>query len=244
LALGADEDDAKSTAMLAAFVHVRMLPVYEKLGDLSDTQKQQIRAVELALVRWAKANPNNTEQQCDDQFFPQLRQLLSSDQQKKLDDLLVERARRRVATDTAMHVRQIGLALTFYSFDHQYNMPPDLGALITMKNSLPPIMFLAGGSKAKVPANFDKLDPALKAEWVDVKTDFVFITANKSTGMGRAVTAYVRPSAAPDGNFFLLTNGVVIAQDPDLSQKIVAELKSGKNPPPSLNMDLPAAPEN
>ena len=42
--------------------------------------------------------------------------------------------------------------------------------------------------------------------------------------------------------WFVLNTGLVMAADPAKSKAIIEELAAGKNPPPSLDLNSPAAP--
>lgn len=232
-----DATDQNEIQVLARLVHFRMLNLYTKLGDFSDAQKAQITDLERLVGKWLKTHRQNTPAEFGQQFYPPLRNILTPDQLKKLDDILAQQA----AIATANHLNQIGMALDFYARDHKDMGPPDIGTLVG--KDLSPEVFLSGGSRVKVPSNFEKLDPPLKIEWANAKTDFVFLAAGKKIeSVARFVTTYVRPSAAPDGNFFLLNTGRVIAQDAAKSKAIIDELAAGKNPPPSLDFNSPDAP--
>jgi len=113
-------------------------------------------------------------------------------------------------------------------------MPPHLGALI--KNDLAPKTFLEGGSAQAIPVDWSKWDTERQVEWVNQNTDFDYLGSGKKLiEMDVAVVAYVKPAKSTHGNAILLGNGsVILVRDAVQADTIIAELKAGKNPPPSL----------
>ncbi len=241
VALADDASDAQHVQQMMEGMHGQLAELTESLGGFSDEQKQKLTALESSMADKLKANPKMEPRDVRDQAMAGFREILTPDQQKKFDNMLAESARMMASIVTGSHLKLIGVALMSFANDHQGKLPGNLGALADQK--LDPKTYLTGDSKTTVPADFDKLEADQKAEWIDAKTGFTFIAGGKDLSkLGPAVIAYVKPRAAAGPNNFLLADGSVLAEDAVTSEKIITELKDGKNPPPSLDMRLPGPP--
>lgn len=236
-----DTADAQHVQEMIEGVNGAMSDLSEAVGGLSDEQKPKLAALETSIAEKIKANPKIEPLALRDEAISGFRDILTPDQQKKLDELMADSARRAQSIQTGSRLKQIGIMLLMFATEHQGELPPDLGLLTETKPD--PTTFLAGGSKTKVPVDFEKLPASQQAEWIDTKTDFIFVGGGKDLDkLGASVVAYVRPGAAATGNNFLMADGSVVAQDPEKSAKIIGELEAGKNPPPSLDKTLPLPP--
>jgi hypothetical protein len=163
----------------------------------------------------------------------QYRDVLTADQQKTFDLNMVEAAKLETKAKTESNLYYVGAAFKYFPTVDEKGAA-DLGALSDQQ--ITPEDFLVADSKTKVPADWNDMTPAARKDWVNKNTDFVYLGG----GLKRAdikpetVMAYVKPEVYPDGNEFLMGDGSVRAKSAEDSKKIIAELKDGKNPPPSM----------
>jgi len=164
--------------------------------------------------------------------------------ERGFDALIGESQHRMAAILNSNHLKQIGLASILYANDHKGTLPATQGGLLETLEGNPDI-FLAAGSKAKAPDDFATMDAPKRADWVNKNSDVIYLAGGKNLNQlpAGSVVAYIKPESATLGNNFLLSDGSVFQEDAATSEKIIAELKDGRNPPPSLNTTPPLPPE-
>lgn len=214
-------------------VHGNLAKMGEAVGGLSKEQQAKLVALEKTIAAKVKADPAVAEAPS---FRPdvirQFRDILTPDQQGKLDKLMGHSDALRAGLQTGNRLKQIGLAAILYANDHGGKLPPDLGSLVS--KDFPPENFLAGGSKTEVPKGLATQDPKKQAGWVNQHSDFVYLGAGKETGKVPTTFVLAYPKAPGEEAPFLLADGSVQTYKGEQAAKVVAELKAGTNPPKSM----------
>ncbi len=230
----AAEKEPDKVQQMTEGMHEAFMEFGEMVGGLSAEQKTKVDALEKKLSARLKANPSEADdaRAFQQKAMGQFREILTAEQKAKFDEQMHASAERAAVVLTGSNLRQIGMAAMKYAGDHKDVLPPKLGALVSA--TLEPRMFLAGNSTTKLPANLDKFDAKAKAVWVNENSDFVWLGAAKKQAdlPANFVLAYVKV-AAPQKSF-LMGDGSVQTLDPDPAAKVEADLKLGKNPPPSF----------
>jgi hypothetical protein len=239
----ADDGDPQRADHMIQGMNEQFSEMADAVGGLSADQKPKLDALEASLAGKIKADPKATPATMRDAALGGFREILTPDQQKKFDALVGESQRRMAAILNSNHLKQIGLACIMYANDHKGTLPATQGELLETLEGKPDV-FLAVRSKARAPDDFATMDAAKKADWVNKNSDVVYLAGGKNLNQLPAgtVIAYIKPESATLGNNFLLADGSVFQEDAATSQKIIAELKDGKNPPPSLNATPPLPP--
>jgi general secretion pathway protein G len=91
-----------------------------------------------------------------------------------------ERAIR--AIQCLANLKQISLAISLYSFDHDGKYPPDLGTLLVAEKLNLPV-FICPSAGSSLPPHWQTMAPKEQADWVNAHTDYVYL--GKKSGLGR-----------------------------------------------------------
>jgi hypothetical protein len=238
----ADDNDPSRAQRMIEGMNDQFSELSDAVGGLSADQKPKLDALEATLAAKIKADPTASPATLREPAMEGFRAILTPEQQTKFDKVMAESRRRVFSLLNSNHLKQFGLALIMCSNDHRGDLPASQGALLKYLDAKPDV-FLAAGSKNKVPDDFKTMDAAKQADWVDKNSEVIYLAGGKVFGQlpAGSVMAYTKPEAATLGNNFLLSDGSVFQQDEATSKKIIAELTAGTNPPPSLNTN-PAPP--
>lgn len=231
---GQDADPKRSEQMIQG-LHEQLDELSAVVGGLAADQKTQLSSIESSIGEKIKADPNATPATLREEVIGEFRAILTTDQQKKFDDILAQSRKRAVSIHDSSNLKQIGLALQMYADQHKGALPADQGALVQIITGGQ--VFLTTDSKTKVPDGFDQLDAATRANWVNKNSEFIYLGRGKplDTLPYGTVVAYIKPEVATLGNSLLMADGAVYHEEPAAADKIIAELTAGKNPPPSLD---------
>lgn len=239
-AAGDDPADLKLKAMVES-MHQAFASFINTVNGLSVEEQDKVDDLEVSVARDLKAHPEKMDHPAAlrKEVLAKFRDALSPNHQKKYDELMADIYRKRDAQTTSEHLKQIGVAAMLYSRDHGDAMPPDLATLVS--KSLGSEIFLAGGATTQPSSDPKEQDVQHQAKWVTQNAEFIYMAAGKNFSQlpDSFVVAYVKPAAAKDGNTFLLDDGSVVKLTPEQAVGVVAELQSGKNPPPSLKKIAP-----
>jgi len=206
----------------------------QAVGGLSADESAKLADLEKKLDADVTADPAKfMSTNFRDSAMNSFREILTPEHLKKFDEVMARSLQLGRQIKSQSNLRQVGILNAKYSQDHQNKLPGDLGTLVAGQAS--PDIFLAGGSKTSVPADWAAMDAKARADWVNKNTDFVDVAAGKPSDAGvDFVVAYIKPEVSPEANAFLMGDGSVQSRTAEEAKKIIEEIKAGKNPPPSM----------
>ncbi len=235
---GAGSGATMTADQAIAAVHNTFQKLPQDLGVLSDAEKTQLAAIEKTADDQLKADPSKiSDQSFSQSMIAQVRGALSAEHQKAFDGLVAKDAEQVALIKNGNKLVLLNAPIVLGARNGKF--PSDLGSVLD--DSMAPELFLTVDSKTKPPAEWKTMDAKAKAQWVNANTDFVYLGSDPSLKPGNlSVLGYIKPEASSGGNVFMLSDGRVLSESADDSAAIIAELKAGKNPPPSLKTNLVA----
>jgi hypothetical protein len=206
-------------------MHKELGKLGREIGGLTDDEWTKIDTWEAQLDQKIKADPGKTQgREFEQSSMKEYRALLNADHQKKFDEAMARSQKIAQRIVSSISLKNVGVAGMLWSTDHNGNFAPDLGSLAAAEH-MSANVFLAGGSKTRIPDDWETMVAKAKADWTNKNSDFVYLGAGQKTaGDSGFVVAYIKPELATDGNQFLMGDGSVQTKTADQSKAIVADL--------------------
>jgi hypothetical protein len=207
--------------------------------DLSEAQKTKAAAMKKEIAAQAAVHPAILDaRDFETMLQARIREMLTPAQRAEFDAHLKSLADLQVEMEIRSRLGNIGRYSYIYANEHAGNMPGDFRGLFEIKTI--PEKYLFPGSGTTVPDELANQDIKTQGDWVMKNTDFVYLGDGHTqlrAVSSYAVIAYVKPNVSPHGNWFAMVCGLVRpVTDPATAEKIIFELKEGRNPPPSWNL--------
>ncbi|HET6246644.1 MAG TPA: hypothetical protein VFE47_03010 [Tepidisphaeraceae bacterium] len=210
-------------------IHDMFQELSKTVGGLSKEQQAKVDAMEKDIAAKLKAKPDVEPSESD--VLLQFRAILTDAQKVKFDKFLNDARARAAEALTSSNLKLMFGAVTIYANEHANAMPPDLGTMLSA--TFTPKNCLVGNSKTAIPADLASQDIKKQAAWVNAHAEFAYLGAGKNQTKvdGGFVLAYVKAPGARTN--FLFADGSVYVYDQAVAAKLIADVKAGKNPPPS-----------
>jgi hypothetical protein len=164
-----------------------------------------------------------------EKLIVEYRKILTPEHARKLDEIVLRAKTLAEKSYNKASVRGIAMGCNIYAHDNEGKLPDNFGQLVTA-GFCAPKQFIKKGSAAKLP-DIEKMTHNEMAKWVNENAEYVYLGGGKD--LEKLAADYVLLHDKEGTVFGCVDDHVPVLTDEE-GAKVLAELKAGKNPPPSI----------